>query len=135
MKGNYENGIARLMGGDIDLINDQIVCALIDLSIYTPDLANDKTLADVTEAALISERDLTGKTLDDTTFRADNSVHQNIPNTEPEIGALLIFKNTGDLNTSYLIYFDDEATGFPITPDGTDVTLEWDLGANGIFKV
>ena len=135
MKGNYEEGIAHIMGGEVDLVNAQISVALIDLTKYTPDLVNHDTLDEVTEDALIAERVLIGKTLDGTTFRADNPVFTNIPTGTPDVGAFLVFLETGDLNTSLLLYFDEDATNLPVTPDGTDITIPWDLGVNGIFKM
>lgn len=134
MIGQYEKGVARRMGGDIDLINDDIGLALVDTSIYIPDLVNDISLANVTEAAIIAEKHLLGKTIDGTAFRADDLTITDVPDTEPPIGAYVIFKDTGDLNTSWLIYYDDEAPPLPITPDGTDINFQWDTGPNGIFK-
>jgi hypothetical protein len=37
--------------------------------------------------------------------------------------------NLGD--THYI----DAATGLPLTPNGGDVTIQWDNGANKIFKL
>lgn len=49
--------------------------------------------------------------------------------------ALVIYKDTGDAATSPLIAYIDTATGLPITPNGADITINWDTGANKIFKL
>jgi hypothetical protein len=37
--------------------------------------------------------------------------------------------------TKNLIAFIDTATGLPLTPNGGNVTVQWDAGANRIFKL
>ena len=34
-----------------------------------------------------------------------------------------------------VIAFIDTATGLPVTPNGGDITITWDNGANKIFKL
>jgi len=49
--------------------------------------------------------------------------------------SLNIYKNTGAEATSRLIAYIDTATGLPCTPNGGDITVQWDAGANKIFKL
>ena len=55
--------------------------------------------------------------------------------------ALIIWKDGGGGGTSQsgttdlLIAYIDNATGLPITPNGADINLVWDNGANKIFKL
>jgi len=121
------------MGGEVDLVNDEIAVFLVNTDLYTVDLDADETLGDIPQAALVAEALLTGKTLDGSTFRADSAVLEAVEGDQ--VGALIIFKDTGDYNTSYLIFYGDNAPELPITPDGSDVTIAWDLGADGIFKL
>ena len=51
------------------------------------------------------------------------------------IQALVIFKDTGAEATSPLIAYIDTGTGLPVTPNGGDITIQWDGGANKIFKL
>jgi hypothetical protein len=46
-----------------------------------------------------------------------------------------IYQDTGVDATSRLVLYDDTITGFPLTPSGADVTVQWDNGANKIFKL
>jgi hypothetical protein len=130
--GMFENGVRAMMGADIDLVNDDIA-ALLVTSLYTPDLVNDTDQSDVPEAAIIATKNLTGKTLDGTVFRADNTVFTSVVGND--IAAIVLIKNTDSLGTSLLIHYIDNAPELPITPDGTDITIQWDLGVNGIFKL
>jgi len=49
--------------------------------------------------------------------------------------AIVIYKHTGTESTSRLIAYIDTATGLPVTPNGGDITIQWDSGANKIFKL
>lgn len=50
-------------------------------------------------------------------------------------GALVIFKDTGSDATSPLTVYIDTATGLPVTPNGGDINVSWNTGANKIFKL
>jgi hypothetical protein len=55
--------------------------------------------------------------------------------------ALIIWKDgggggtTASGTTDLLIAYIDSATGLPVTPNGGDITVSWDDGANRIFKL
>ena len=51
------------------------------------------------------------------------------------VGALVIFKDTGTASNSPLIAFLDSGSGLSITPNGGDITVAWDNGANRIFAL
>ena len=55
--------------------------------------------------------------------------------TGASIEAIVLYKDTGTDSTSPLIAFIDTATGLPITPNGGDIIVTWDNGANKIFKL
>lgn len=131
--GLYKNGIREIQRANIDLINATISGALIDASTYTPDLDNDISLDDVGEDNLIQEAELINKSLDGTAFRADDLVFPSV-DTGQTVNAVLLYLDTDTLEESFLIAYIDNAPEFPITTDGTDITIAWDTGANGIFK-
>lgn len=132
--GMYQNGLAALMRGDVDLINDKISCLLLDLNFYTPDLGLDKTQVDIPEDAYLSEVLLTNTNIDVTSFRADSAVFTAL-SAGKNVGALVVFKDTGVYDTSILLCFVDNAPELPLVTDGTDVVINWDTGVNGIFKL
>lgn len=51
------------------------------------------------------------------------------------IEAIMLYKDTGTPSTSRMIAYIDSATGLPLTPNGGDITVQWDNGANKIFKL
>jgi hypothetical protein len=48
---------------------------------------------------------------------------------------VIVKKHTGTAATSNLIVYIDTATGLPVTPNGGDINLVFDNGANKIFKL
>ena len=55
--------------------------------------------------------------------------------TGASIEAIVLYKDTGTDATSPLIASIATATGLPITPNGGDIIVTWDNGANKIFKL
>lgn len=55
----------------------------------------------------------------------------------PTVGAVVILRSTATANGSdwQLIAYIDTATGMPVGPNGGDITVVWDSGANSIFKL
>ena len=47
----------------------------------------------------------------------------------------MLYRDTGVEATSALIAYIDTATGLPITPNGGDIIVNWDNGANKIFRL
>lgn len=53
----------------------------------------------------------------------------------PAAQALVFYKDTGSAATSRLVLFVDTATGLPVTPNGSIITVTFDPGANKIFAL
>jgi hypothetical protein len=51
------------------------------------------------------------------------------------LASIVLFKDSGADDTSRLIAKIDSGTGLPVTPNGGDITVAWDSGANKIFKL
>lgn len=64
---------------------------------------------------------------------AANVTHSAVSGSQ--VTQITIFKDTGNENTDPLIALIDTATGLPVTPNGGDITVTWDDGANKIFKL
>jgi hypothetical protein len=45
----------------------------------------------------------------------------------------VIYKHTGTESTSTLIAYIDSGTNLPVTPNGGDITVQWN--ASGIFSL
>ena len=115
-------------------MTDTIKVILVDTGAYTPQTAIHQYLADIPLSARIAgpvtltSKATVGGAADgaDVTFTSVSG---------PTIEAIVIYRDTGTEATSPLIAYIDTATGLPITPNGGDIIVTWDNGANKIFKV
>ena len=130
----YDKGRQGFLDGSIDWDTDDIRVILIDTADYTVDLATHDNLDDIPGAARVAvSGSLTGKTVADGVADAADVVLSAVTGDQSE--ALVIYKHTGVESTSRLIAYIDTATGLPVTPNGGDITIAWDNGANKIFKL
>lgn len=137
MAGFYTAGISAMMTGDIDLTNDTISAMLINLDEYTVDLDEHTSQDDVDDSAVWATATLTGKTVIDAVFRATDLVFQSVSGDEEgdEAGAVILFLDRDTKAESTLIAYLDNAPEFPAELDGEDVTVVWDDGDDGIFRL
>ena len=129
----YDHGRNAFLRGEIAWHSDTIKVILVDTDDYTVDLANHDYLDDVPAAARVATATLSGKTATAGVADADDTTFSSVTGDTCE--ALIIYKDTGTESTSPLIAYIDSATGLPITPNGGDITVKWDDGANKIFKL
>lgn len=116
----------------IDLDTDTIKVSLIDTAAYTFSAAHD-FWDDAVAGVIGTPQTLGTKTVTDGAFGAANSTFTAVSGATVE--ALIIYKDTGVAGTSPLIAYIDTATGLPVTPNGGNITVTWDTGANKIFKL
>jgi hypothetical protein len=130
----YDAGRQGFLDGSIDFDTDDIRVILVDTADYTVNLATHDNLDDVPAAARVAvSASLAGKSV--TAGVADaNDVTLNTVTGDPS-EALILYKHTGVESTSRLIAYIDTATGLPVTPNGGNITIAWDNGANKIFKL
>jgi len=130
----YNKGREGFLDGNIDWDTDDIRCILIDTADYTVDLATHDNLDDVPgDARVATSGALTSKTVTDGVADAADVTLSSVTGDTCE--AIVIYKHTGTESTSRLIAYIDIATGLPVTPNGGDITIQWDSGANKIFKL
>lgn len=128
----YDLGRQKFLEGSIAWLTDNIKVALVDSAVYTVDPATDEFLSDI-PSVVATSTNLTGKTTVGGVADAADVTLTGVSGAESE--ALVIYKDTGVAATSPLIAYIDTATGLPVTPDGGDITITWDSGANKIFKL
>ena len=131
--GLYDKGREGFLDGSIDYDTDTIKVSLVRG--YTPNLSTHDFLDDVTAAGtLVATATLASKTV--TAGVADAA---DITFSAVAAGAacdhLVGYKDTGVAATSRVIFCLDTATGLPVTPNGGDISVVWDSGANKIFKL
>ena len=128
----YDKGREAFLSGGISWSGDTIKMALVNTGTYTVDLANHQFLSSLTgvvgTAQTLGTKTVTAGVADaaDVTYTAV---------TGSAVGALVIYKDTGTAGTSNLIAYIDTGTGLPVTPNGGDIIVVFDNGANKIFKL
>lgn len=130
----YDKGREGFLDGSIDWDTNTIKDVLVDEADDTIDLSVDDNLDDRAVASRVATSGaFTTKTVTNGVADADDVVHSAV--TGDQFESIDIFKDTGVESTSRLICNIDTATGLPCTPNGGDITLQWDSGANKIFKL
>lgn len=130
----FDFGREGFLAGDIDWDTDDIRAILIDTDDYAVDLAAHQHLDDIPAAARVATSDaLTSKTVAAGVADAADKTWPGVTGDESE--AIVLYQHTGTEGTSRLIAFIDNATGLPVLPNGGDITIQWDSGANRIFRL
>jgi len=130
----YDKGREGFLDGSIDWDTDNIKLVLIDVADYTVNLATHDNLDDIPAAARVATSgNLASKTVAAGVADAADLTLSAVTGDPSE--ALAIYKDTGTESTSRLIAYIDTATNLPITPNGGDINVVFDSGANKIFKL
>lgn len=130
----YDKGREAFLTGDIDWLNDNIKVTLVDTNDYTANLSTDQFYSSVPLAARIaSSGNLSSKTAASGVADAADVLFTSVTGDVSE--ALVIWQDTGVEASSRLIAYIDVASGLPVTPNGGDITVQWDNGSNKIFKL
>jgi hypothetical protein len=130
----YDKAREGFLTGQIDWDTDAIKAVLIDAADYTVNLAAHQFLSDIPPAARVAtSAALSGKTVAGGVADAADLTFAAVSGDTAE--ALVLYQDTGTEGTSRLIAYLDTATGLPVTPNGGDINVAWDNGANKIFKL
>jgi hypothetical protein len=132
----YDKGRQGFLDGSIDWDSDDIRVILVDLADYTVNLATHDNLDDVPAGARVAvSGSLSSKTVTDGVADAADITFSSVTGDPAE--ALIIYQHTGVESTSRLIaYIDTDSGGaISVTPNGGDINVAWDSGANKIFKL
>ena len=116
------------------MLVDDIKVVLVDSADYTLNLATHDFLDDIPAGARVATSgNLANKTTTLGVFDADDITIAGV--TGDQFEYIIIYRDTGTAGTSQLIACIDTATGIPCTPNGGDITISWDSGANKIFAL
>lgn len=133
----YAKGIKKFGRGEIVWLaagGSTIKAVLVDLADYALDAPNHEFLSDIPAAARVATGTLTlidiadGGILD-----ANDLTFASVSGDQSE--AIVIYKETGAEGTAPLLIYVDNATGLPVTPNGGNINIQWDNGANKIAKL
>ena len=130
----YGLGRQKILEGSINILTDDIKTVLVDTATYTVSIDADEFLSDIGAGERVAtSANMSSKTSTLGVFDAADITFSSVTGDVSE--ALVIYKDTGVAATSPLLAYIDGATGLPVTPNGGDITITWDSGANKIFKL
>lgn len=132
--GLYDKARKAFLDGDLSWTGDNIKVVLVD-DTYSVNLASHEFLVDIQQSSRVSTSSLlANKQSTDGVADADDVSFSLVPNNR-QVKALIIFQENLDESSSKLIAYIDTATGLPFMGNGGNITLQWDNGANKIFKL
>jgi len=129
----YQLGRQAFLEGDLDWTGQDMRVILVDLADYTFSQAHQFLTSVPAGARVAVSGALANKTATNGTADADDVTFNSVTGDQSE--ALIIYQHTGSDATSRLVAYIDTATGFPVTPNGGNITVTWDNGANRIFTL
>ena len=130
----YDSARQGFLEAQINWLTDTLKVLLVDAGAYTPNVSTHQFLADIPVSSRIAGPvTLTSKTTTGGAADAADVTFTSVSGASIEM--IIIYKDTGTEATSPLLAMIDTATGLPITPNGGDIIVTWDNGANKIFRV
>ena len=130
----FDFGRGQFLTADLDL-DDSIKLVCVDHADDTPVPATDDFLDDISAPARVATSGaFASKTFTAGVFDAADITLNTV--TGDPFESIVIYNDTpGTEATKDLIAFIDTATGLPCTPNGGNINIVWDSGANRIFKL
>ena len=131
----YDKGREAYLGGDRDWDADTVKIVFVDSADYSIELTTHFKYSEVTAAGRIkiSDTALASKTKASGIANAADMTVTDCSGDQFEY--IIDLNDTGSETTSLLGFCIDTATGLPCTPNGGDITVQWDEGSNKIFKL
>jgi len=130
----YSKGLENFLAGNLDWDANDVRLVLIDEDDDAPVLATDDALDDILAGARVdTSGSFTTKAVTDGHADADDVTLTTV--TGDEFESFTIYYHTGTESTSLLMVNIDTATGLPCTPNGGDITIQWDDGTDKIFTL
>lgn len=130
----YPKAKEDFLAGNLNMSSNTITIALIDTDVYTFSALHEDR-ADVPNSAVVSEANLSNKVITNGVFDADDATFVNVTGANCE--ALILYHTDvqGGNASSRLIAYIDSASGLPILPNGSDITVRFSSGASKIFAL
>jgi len=129
----YNKAKTGLMNEEIKMLVDVVGVYLVTAS-YALALTTDDYLDDVPSQHIVARGTLANVAVASTgVVDADDSLLTLV--TGSIVTKIILAIDTGNIATSPLLAALDTATGLPLTPNGGNVTIQWDSGASKIFAL
>jgi len=130
----YGKGRQKFLEGSIAWLTDDIKLYFVDSADYTLSIDVDEFADDIPAGGKVgTSGNFASKT---STLGVADAADVTVASVSGDpFEYIVIWKDTGTQSTSPLIACIDTATGLPCTPNGGDIIVQWDSGANRIFKL
>lgn len=130
----YLNAEDKMKDGSIDWVNDNIKAMFVNTQIYNFDACAHCVLSDIPLSARVDIAvSLTNKRFVFDAADADDLRFEYLIGAM--VGALVLYKDSGEDDTSDLITYIGNCFGMPFLPNGGSVTITWDRGLRKIFTL
>jgi hypothetical protein len=124
----YPKGLQHFAQGDIAFLTDTIKVALVATA-YTFS-SSDEFVTALGANIVARSSALASKTTTNGVLNANSPVISAV--TGSVVSYVVLYKDTGSDATSELLVYWDTGTGIPLTPNGGDVSVNFDTGPNKI---
>ena len=131
----YDAGREGFLAGEIDWGSEDIRTSLV--RDYTFSAAHDY-LDDVVSAGgeiVASSEAMADATTTSGVADATDVVFAAVQSGDPITSVIIHTEGSSSNETRRLIAYIDTGTGLSVTPNGADITIVWDSGANKIFRL
>lgn len=127
----YPKAGERLLSGALPLDSAPLKAVMLPASyVYSASHENLQDLGAVTGTAVsLAGVSVTGGVLD-----ADDVDFGLVP-AGPEVGSVAIYQDTGSADTSLLVLHLTDVVGFPMTPNGSGMVVQWSNAASKIVSL
>jgi hypothetical protein len=131
--GWYTNGLTAFATAGVNWSSDTIKAALVNIGGggYTVNLATDQYYSTISPYVVGTPQQITSPTYAGGVLSGANVTYTALSGLQ--VGAVVIYKDTGTGGTSPLLGYIDTGTILPVTPDGRNIILQW--GASGILQL
>jgi hypothetical protein len=131
----YGKGKEKLLSSTnaISLDSDTIKVALVK-NTYAQNLSTDEFYSGISTHVVGTPQTLASKTITLGVFDAADITYAAVTAGDVCEG-VVIYKDTGVAGTSPLLAYIDVISGFPLSTNGGDITIQWDNGAYKIFSL
>ena len=131
----YDSAREKFLTGQINWLEQTIKILLVYSSGYNVEPATHTSLASIPPEARVTPSGITLTNKTATAGAADGADVTFTAVTGGSIKAIVGYVDGDSEADSPLLFYIDTATGLPITPNGGDIIVTWDNGANRIFKL
>jgi hypothetical protein len=123
------------LSGALNWTTGTFVSAALIADTHTPD-PTDVFLSDIPSADRPRAKTvLGGRALVDGSADSFDITFAKVPNAGLNYIGIVLFLDTAIESTSKLLVFHDSGTGWPVTPNGGNITVQVDSGVNRLFRI